>query len=398
MRPLSTYLEYLLMTEHYAFLPGVGGFVLAEHEATTKSGLMFAPGRIIQFNRFMTHDNGMLANVIMEDTGKTYEEASQYIRHEVALLLDNVQHNGHCTLGHLGQIFCDEECHIAFRSASTQRFDPQFYGHDTIKVRPWQDIEREKLIEETPVVEIHSTKKQSDVIILPKYWVHRAAVAALIICFFFANLVTTERSSSHYHAQMFNAEEIIGQFSTLESQSWDEKWESSEETSTLPDFKNSTETAIVSEAVSEQPLTTVSAEPLTTASISTEKTTVAPKSNKTYYIIIASTTDTSEAQRMLKRFARKGYNNVGIIERDGRFRLYLEDYSNKESAIESMEKLRQNELFENCWILPVKNNPTSSVLSANEWTPTKLIIKEKDNDHFTMELSHLNKPAEKDQG
>lgn len=381
------------MTQHYAFLPGLGGFVLAEHEAKLKPGMILAPSRMVQFNRFMTHDDGQLANVMMEDTGMSYDEAMQRIRHEVTSMLNQVQHNGRCNFGHLGLLFTDEDCHIAFRPADTQRIDPRYYGFDNLPVKTWAEIEAESKAAETPVVELKPRKKADDVIEVPKYWLHRAAIVLLIVCFFFGNLMTRNENTSHNYAKMFNPEMLIGQFSTLEAQSWDENWESENY-----DITETNETLAESsaETYSEEP----TAESAPAVSTTPAEASPAPsKLNKLYYIIVASTTDQAEAQRVLKRFAKKGYENLGIIERDGRLRLYIDNYAVKSDAESRLNELRQIDIFEHAWLLPVKCSvDNNAVLSLIDWTPLQLIIKEKDNDHLSMELSHLNPPAERDQG
>lgn len=405
MRSISTYIEYLLMTRHYAFLPGLGGFVMAEHEAKISGRRLLSPGRTVQYNRFMTHDDGLLANVIMEDTGVGYNEAMLFIHHEVTAMLNRVQHEGRCPLGHLGQLFTDEDCHIAFRPADTQHIDPMYYGRENIEVRSWREIEAERHpATVTPVVELKRSRKD-DVIEVPRYWLHRAAIILLVVIFFFGNLVTGSHDGGNY-ASMFDAEAIIGHFSTLEPQSWDDSWES--ETAATEALASLEAVAPAAEAVpAEVEAAAVEAAPepaFTPAPAPAVAETIVPEAApvvntvKLYYIIIASTTDQAEAQRTLKKFAKKGYDNIGIIERDGRLRLYIDNYPVKSDAEAALNELRKNELFEKAWLLAVKATQTSSVLSLDEWTPLQLIIKEKDNDHFTMELSHLNQPAERDQG
>lgn len=404
MRQISTYIEYLLMTQHYAFLPGLGGFVLAEFDAKLKSGILLAPCRTVQFNRFMTHDDGLLANIIMEDTGCSYDEAQQRIRHEVALMLDRIQHEGRCQLGHMGQLFTDEECHVAFRPADTQFIDPLYYGRNHVVVRPWLEIERERqaaLHPGTPVIGIQSRKHDDDLIMLPKYWLHRAAVVLLIICFFFSNFfLSSNRSDNQQQASMFNAEALITPFNNMESQSWDESWESESYAETAVAESESKSEAIPAAEPLAEAMPAAEPAPVQIASAevaATPITSVAPQ--KRYYIIVASTTSPEEAQRVLKRFAKQGYDNLGMLERDGRLRIYIDIYDVKGDAETALKSLRTNSLFEKAWLLPVKcTSNSSSVLSLVDWTPLQLIIKEKDNDHFTMELSHLNQPAERDQG
>ena len=81
MKPLHLYIEYLLKTRHYAFVPGLGGFMYQEIASTVmRDGQIAPPFRLLKFNRFMDHDDGMLANVVMKAEGVTYDEATLAIR------------------------------------------------------------------------------------------------------------------------------------------------------------------------------------------------------------------------------------------------------------------------------------------------------------------------------
>ena len=52
------------------------------------------PLRMLKFNRFMDHDDGMLANVIMRSEALSYDEANQAIRLSVSDFLAKVQREG----------------------------------------------------------------------------------------------------------------------------------------------------------------------------------------------------------------------------------------------------------------------------------------------------------------
>ena len=145
MKPLSTYIEYLLMIRHYAFVPGLGGFMFQEIPSrATNGGRLMPPLRMLKFNRFMDHDDGMLANVIMRSEAVSYDEANQAIRLSVSDFLAKVQREGRCALGQLGFMFTDQDCHIAFQTTEQMDCDPANFGLGQLPLQSWQEVAKSR--------------------------------------------------------------------------------------------------------------------------------------------------------------------------------------------------------------------------------------------------------------
>ena len=84
MRTFSTYIEYLLMTRHYCYVPGRGAYMLVDESSslakTPRIGIdskvlntISAPHRIVRFSPLLSHDDGMLASLLMEAEGMTFD-------------------------------------------------------------------------------------------------------------------------------------------------------------------------------------------------------------------------------------------------------------------------------------------------------------------------------------
>lgn len=371
MKALTTYIEFLLMTRHYAFVPGIGGFMLHEEDSMMlRGGRLMPQHRMLKFNRFMDHDDGMLCNIIMQAEGLSYDDANAAISMHVSALLNRVQHEGRCQMGHMGYLFFDNDCHIAFIAADQMNGDPTNYGLPTINTRTWQEVESERNAalhpEEhlAPVVELKH-KRSSEVIELPKVWLRRAAIVLLVITFFFANfIIGHDNASDQQFANILDTKTLTRTFNTLDPQSWDESWETANVDSLIAETLKPSETLEPSEKAE----------------------TIAPAPEKQYLIIVGSCTTLEDADYQVKRLGKKGYHNLSILPKDDRYRIFISSFDVKAEAEAYLEELRQTSSFADAWLLAVRTSSLSH------------IIKNKDNDQLPMELSHPNKSAERDQG
>lgn len=386
MRPLSTYIEYLLMTRHYAFVPGLGGFMFQEEPARVMlGGRLMPPLRVLKYNRFLSHDDGMLASVLMKGEGLSYDDANQAIRLSVSNLLDTVQHEGRCTLGRLGFIFFDEECHIAFRANDQVSQDPVYYGMSQLSAKPWREVEAERkgtpLVKANPL-ESHikpGLKHHDGIIELPTRWLRYAAVVLIAVCFLVANLIpwNSANTNTAHMANMVDTGCLSRLFTAPEPQSWSNVF-----------TETSTEAVLVPETTTLAPSHSDNKPSSDIVPAKSEVAAPSAPSHKEYIVIVGSCKSQQEADRLLQRLSKKGYDNLQIYERNGRYRIYINKFEHKADAISNMNDLRQNSPFTDAWILGVRS----------EFLSLSLIIKNKDNDQLPMELSHLNPTAERDQG
>ena len=108
---------------------------------------------------------------------------------------------------------------------------------------------------------------------------------------------------------------------------------------------------------------------------------------KVYYVIIASCSTQADAIRAARKKVADGYTHVGVIEKDGRYRLYLKSFTKRTECESYLEQVRISTPFQTAWLLPVRQE---SLLSY--------YLKNIDNDQLPMELSHPYKRTERDQG
>lgn len=403
MRTLATYIEYLLITRHYCYVPGHGAYMLAEESAalslalgvTGKQSTIAAPRRVVRFSPLHHHDDGLLANLLMEAEGMTYDEACRYIARQVPLLTES------------------------FQQEAALHTNIDYFGLEDIQVDTWAAIERKKALAAagdmqpagvTPSAEmtIHAEKKE-DTIAIPKYWIRRAAAIALIIVCFFANFlglndrVAEEQLAAVLDINMLQrAAQISPDWTSEDEESIDDAFaasiESIEQLEAEDDLALADEEAMEEETAQEEPAkqhTTQTETPdprkwnesLPIRSMDSQLAMSQSPTGRLYYIIVASCATEADANRALGNLRHAGYDNVGVLERDGRFRLYVNFFAQKGEAESYLTKVRGIERFHDAWLLPVRDGSLSH------------IIKNTYNDNqLSMELSHLNQRTERDQG
>ena len=405
MRTFVTYIEYLLMTRHYCYVPGHGAYMFSDEPADLGSvpsigadsrrvHTLTAPRRVVRFSPLLTHDDGLLANLLMEAEGMSYDDATGYIARQVATLT--------------------ADSLVDTISLDT---DTEHFGFTPLHLETWTDIEqRLKATDHTDSQEgdseaaagkaaASSTRLEitREHVSIPMPWVRRAAACLLIAVFFFTNFIGLNQGNGNL-ASMLDVSAL--QRSTLVHQSWDASDEeylsdptldtlSLDDSELLADASASEDVSVVDDAtvpvetpaIAETPASMKTpAEP--EAPVITEVAPVSPASATTYYIIIASTTSSTYAQQVCNRYHREGYEHVGVLERDGRYRLFIGSYADRQEAVTHLREVRQqSEKLSHAWMLTVEEGSLS------------YIIKDKYNDNqLSMELSHPNTGPERDQG
>ena len=79
------------------------------------------------------------------------------------------------------------------------------------------------------------------------------------------------------------------------------------------------------------------------------------KTRKKYYIKIASCPEEIKAKEYIRRLERKGRNNISILEKSNKYRLYLDSFDSKEEATDFLNQFRDTTSFKDAWLLAHKS-------------------------------------------
>ena len=384
MRTLATYIEYLLMTRHYCYVPGRGAYMIAEEPASLSADstvgsddrrlhTVEAPRRIVRFSPLHTHDDGMLANLLMEAEGMSFDEARRYIERQAPLLTDD------------------------FIEFATLHTDTDHFGFEPLHLETWTDMEFRLSRMQQSAAESRaasSASKRDDVITIPKYWLKRTAVAAMIAFFFFTNFIGLNRTTANM-ASVIDVNVI--QRNALVHQTWDEEDELADlsEQEAIETIDNPLIEAVAAETLAEQSSQRhpelVATVPVSPVDIYTEEDGILDVAEGTTYFIVGFCTRTeSYAYDVLQRYKEYGYKQAGILVTKDLYRVFVAQFSEKEDALAFLFDVRkENVRLSKSWMLPFDNDGSLS----------SYIIKKTYNDNqLSMELSHPHQRTERDQG
>lgn len=381
MRSLATYIEYLLMTRHYCYVPGRGAYMLVDECSSKESNpsigidirrlhTIAAPRRIVRFSPLLSHDDGMLASLLMEAEGMTFDEARRYIQRQALLLSDD------------------------FLQAASLHTDANNYGFEHLEVETWVDMETRlaRMQSEKEQELLIGGKKHDDFIEIPKYWIKRTAVAIIIGVFFFTNFIGLNRGNTQL-AGVIDMNAI--QRNSMIHQTWDEEDElidlASEDV--LDEADNALIESAITESVTEMESVRhpefVATVPVSPIEIQEDPIEVVSPGT-TYFIVGFCTWTEKYANEVLNDYKSKGYKNAGILVTKDLYRVFVDRFADKDDALNYLYNVRrENVKLKKSWLLPFENNGSLS----------SYIIKNIYNDNqLSMELSHPHQRTERDQG
>lgn len=334
MKPLKTYIDYLVMTRHYANVPGWGAYILTETPATAVRGIS-APRTTVTFSNTKRKDDGVLAGIIMEMEGITYDEALRYITSQLHTL-----------------------------TSSDQPFlsEGSMCGLADLDIKPWKEI------------------PHTVTLTLPGLWLRKVAVIVLIVIAFCMGSNTMMQNEQETYASIFDTHILGDMF-----------------------VKNTiTNTTTAAPAASQPTTAALAASPLTTSAPAEPQPTISAPADtylvgKQYFMIVSSLSSREDAEKQLLIMQRRGLGEMGILERGGKYRLYIQTASTFDEAKAILKELRLIPELSKVWINPATVSASECLKPLNSSFLTNKKNKYNDN-QLSVELSHLNTRTGRDKG
>lgn len=127
MNKLIPHIEYLLQSHDCIIIPGLGAVlahgVLPYYDNAT--GVWQAPGRVVSFNPELSRTDGLLAGSVSRRDNISIEAASCIVKREAEAMRRNLDTDGKLELGAVGKLFKNGEGQISFEPADTAWLSPE---------------------------------------------------------------------------------------------------------------------------------------------------------------------------------------------------------------------------------------------------------------------------------
>jgi hypothetical protein len=302
------HIEKLLAQYDYVVVPNLGGFVVQMQSAQLLPDRITPPLATIAFNPLMHHADGLLAIEIARSEKISYRKAVEYIEKELENIKSKLDSTGTIPFGNLGVINQDETGNLIFTPYPKADFLPQNFQLSDLFVstKELRSVENKKKI----------------TITMPSGSIFKYAAAAMIVFGLFA---IAPKVSDTQHTN--NAGLVTISFETNQKVS-------------LP-----------AKAITKKPEVETGD---TTETIETVKT-IDKKDTVTitnFHVIVASLATQESAERLCKELASNEFPNAQVLPPAKTYRVAIQSFSNRDEAIQYMEKLRKTDSrFESAWVL-----------------------------------------------
>jgi hypothetical protein len=384
MKDLARHIELLLRDNDCVILPGFGGFIAHDVPAyyVSDEGLYYPPSRSISFNASITMNDGLLAQSYMKSYQVDYARANYMIDVAVEQLTDLLDEEGTAVLPRIGRLTQDINQSLQFTPDEAGIASPLHFGLSSFAIKELALLMTAEMPREVKPAITHTAKTID--LHIRKDVLHRvASTAAVFLLLLMVALPTgvhkpTDIAALHLTEIIAAPQVPVSVAATevtpaacdtmpvvLTETAAEELAPAPMETEPAPLQEVAAEVTEVpaspTEVVAVQEVLTepTPAEPVAEPIIETPAIEPAPvavaTSGKTYHIIVASLPSHRGADETLNQYTRMGYAEASIVERDNRVRISLMQFADKDEANEQLKTLRQNEKFQNAWLLSVRN-------------------------------------------
>lgn len=325
MDTLSMHVEYLLREHDCVVLPGFGAFICANRPASFDcDGVnILPPGRRLAFNPLINRNDGLLATSIARRESIAFEAASKKVAERIAHLRGELQREQRMQFGRLGRFILNSEGITAFVPAALAGINGAFFGLKPIALKPLQEAEKTAKTEAGAEPNLRGDHRQRwRAVRAYASGIAAALAVAVTIGMFLLNPVrinkpTTEASlapgmerTEPQKAKLPASAPVAAPVKAVPA-------EVMEPAKTIEPAK----------AIEEQPK---AIEVATTSVLpETEAASVRFNADDSYCVIVASFATRSQAETYMAEHSGK---QLGVIEKDSRFRVYAATGSNYEQA------------------------------------------------------------------
>jgi len=313
MKELVSHIEFLLHDHNCVIIPGFGGFVINSSPARRDGMATFHPPvSELVFNRYLTHNDGLLAQSFMKSDSIPFEAAMQKIEHAVQEMMRELREGRKIELGALGQFEMNSSKQFVYKP--TAYVQPLFFGLKTASLKP--------LVQMQPsTVKTHGEQKSPR---LRTIGITAAAAAVLLLLMFL--LPVGDRTIVHQSAQIISETDLFGSRPHLNK---------SNEATTEPVVTEESTDVTMEEATVAEPEILVSNDQM-------------PR----YYIIVGVYEVKEVAEKMMEKLMDGGFTERGWMKRPGRIDVYAASFADREEAEGTLKKIHLDyPAYREAWIL-----------------------------------------------
>jgi len=292
MEKIISQIEKLLIQNDYVIIPGLGGFIVQVQPAKITSTEIIPPLSIVCFNVRMNNNDGLLATEILRSENTNYRDANKLIDAEIEKIKNRLYSEDKIKLGRLGYLYLNAEQQIAFNSSKEYELLPANFGLKAVY----------------PVRRNENNSGKLTISISSKNMFRYAAAILILFGIFFFSPKINESNFSDY-AGIMNIPLSL--------------FESAERTDIINVEQQKSEELIELEI----------------------------NPDMEYHVIVSCLAGKKAAEYYCNSLHAKQYNNAYILPSARTNRIVIQSFSDKETAVLYMRKLKKNNPeFKDAWL------------------------------------------------
>lgn len=307
---LTPHIQYLIVNNDCVVIPGWGALVASVGHSRLENGQLTPPCRSLGFNQSLNHTDGMLASSIARRDGVSYQVADSIVREGVDEMRNIYDVNGEVSIDRIGTFSRDANGSMLFSPAADGMANAKYFGLPALALPA----------EENEVEPEHSVR----FVHLRRAVRVAASVAILTLLGFVLSTPVLIDRQHHDFASLAYPEIKPGKPVDLPQ----------------PETSAPQQQPAPKLYISMPPADAVSSE------IPTQQPQVKTR-NKSYYLIVASHATRRQAEDYI---AARGDEQLDILERDGRFRVYAATGATLEEARKPMADKAFASLHPDGWV------------------------------------------------
>lgn len=349
MIELAQHIEALLLENDCVIIPNFGGFVAHYSPATRveEENLFLPPMRTIGFNPQLKLNDGVLVQSYMTVHETNFSDATRLIENQVDELIARLHEEGKISFENIGEIRYNIYGVYEFSPCDFKITSPYFYGLDSFEMKELSALaRREKVLMPTVLPE---EKKTYEIRINRSFLRNAVAMIAAIVLFFsFSTPIENTYIGHANYAQLLPSElfDQLGKqsvtMSVIPTKTQQAVKANNKSSKQVPAVQTSRPIAVKEIKVSkpvEKPVAT-------TAAVNTPT-----PSNNPFHLIIAGGISQKVAEGVATQMKEKGFQDAQVLNTNGKIRVSILSFSNREEATKRMLELRKNEAYQDVWLL-----------------------------------------------
>ena len=303
----------------------------------------------------------MLVQSYMSAHDTSFADATRMVEKEVNAFVEILHEEGKADLENVGEIRYNIYGNYEFTPYDHKITTPSLYGLNSFEMRELSALQRKERI--LVPASLTKEKKTYEISISRTLLRNAAAMIAVIVMFFaFSTPVENTYVEKNNYAQLLPAE----LFEQIEKQSVAVTPVSVETKHNQKNATGQTKKVTADKARTSRPIAvkevkvakqeTTPAAPTATIPTTTAVTTpvapaVQPQANHPFHIIVAGGIGLKDAEAMAEQLKAKGFAEAKALNSDGKVRVSIRSFGNREEATKQLLELRKNETYKNAWLL-----------------------------------------------